>query len=194
LKNYSADDITVTGDISADAIYADVPSNLKKVISLLHHKGSDTYATRIVGMPRPHWDTLIGSPTDASTSEVIRYYTEERIANIIRWLRWYPVPNIDYTLHGLYLLKPTPLTDDGVISDFEDKDDLIIAGTTHYMFNRYQAFEEAEQWRKGYDAQLNTAIKDDKHKPDIAWIPRGISIAEHRAPADPWADPFVKRT
>jgi hypothetical protein len=94
----------------------------------------------------------------------------------------------------MWLLHPTPFADDDAVSDFNNKDDLLIAGTTHYMFNRYQAFEEAEQWRKGYDAQLQAAIKDDKNQPDMAWLPRGISIAEHHAPNDPWTDPFVKRT
>jgi len=84
--------------------------------------------------------------------------------------------------------------DDEAVSDFVNKDDLIIAGATHYMLNRYQAFEEAEQWRKGYDAQLTLAIRDDKHRPDITMIPRGTSVYGGGVSGEPWRDPFVRRT
>jgi hypothetical protein len=80
------------------------------------------------------------------------------------------------------------------VSDYEDKDDLILAGTTHYMFNRYQAFEEAEEWRKNFKYELDQAIRDDRIKPDVHALLLGANASKQSSPSvNPWQDPFVVR-
>ncbi len=189
-----SDPITITGVIATDAYIpsTNLPDELDKVKSIFVLMEGQTKTSKVTQMLKSQWDTLIGDASVLSTSSVIRHYADIRISALIRRIYWYPVPNIDYTWYLSYTKLPTAFADDDAVSDFDNKDDLIIATTTHYMFNRYQAFEEAEQWRKGFRSQLNEAILDDKIKPDVQAVPMGISVGNTKPLNDPWRDPFYK--
>lgn len=191
LKKYDTDAVTVVGTPATDVLYTDLPTNLDKIKSLLVLMSGDTATTRVTQILRPQWDYLIGDSAALPTASAIYHYVDERDSARSRQLRWWPVPNVSFTLHRYYTVKPTPFNANAGVSDFEDLDDLIIAGTTQYMFNRYQAFEEAEEWRKGYDDQLKDAIIADRNKPDVHAVLMGTSVGQHGGSPSPWRDPFV---
>jgi len=192
LHRFSTDNMSLNGDVEVDAVYTAMPSNTDIIKALFVKMEGGTATTRLMQMLRSQWDTLIGDPTILPTASRILYYIDERGTTSDRELRWWPVPNVDYILYRVYTIKPTAFTSENQVSLFEDKDDLIIAAATHYMFNRFQAFEEAEQWRKNYRTALAEAITRDQSKPDVNAIMRGITAASGTGSSSSvWLDPFA---
>lgn len=191
LKRYDTEAITVTGVKATDVLYTNLPTNLDKIKSLLVKETGVTYSYRLVQMLRSQWDFLIGDSESRPVGQ-ISHYVDERGSTVARQLRWWPVPQLDFTLFRMYTVKPTPFALDTSVSDFEDKDDLILSGTTAYMLNRYQAFEESDAWFKAFSSQLQEAVKEDKRNPDVHAIPRSIQTRVAMAGIDPWLNPFAK--
>jgi hypothetical protein len=190
LKLYDTD-----AGLTADGnIYTGMPSNIDKIKSLLVKPSGLVKSYRLTRMLRSQWDSLIGSGHSDTTATGAGYYMDERDSAGDFQIRWYPTPNVDFTLYRYYTVKPTPFTANNSLSDFEDKDDLIIAGTTQYMFKRYQMFEEAEEWRKHFNVERDEAIRLDRLKPDVHAIPRGVSASGPMGANNPWQDPFVDST
>jgi hypothetical protein len=188
---------TETIDIDNDPawnhyLFKELPDNLDKIQGLVIKHIGDTYGYRIQELLRGQWDSYI-SVTSSWPHGRILAYTDEYWGSDGRILRFWPSAATSFSLYKYFRYKPTPFADDDAVSDYEDKDDLLIAGTTHYMFNRYQAFEEAEEWRKNYGAALNEAVKMDRLKPDAHAILLGAKPTSHNrmTAANPWQDPFV---
>ncbi len=192
LSRYDTDEVSVVPDVDVDALYTDLPAKLDKIKALFVQMESGTSTIRLIQMVRSQWDTLIGDPTVKPTGSRILQYVDERGNTVARQLRWWPVPNVDFLLHRVYTVHPTAFPDDDTVSEFEDKDDIIIAGTTHYMLNRFQAFEEAEIWRKGFMAQIKEAERADRNKPDVQAIMRDITVSGTvGSTGSSWLDPFT---
>jgi hypothetical protein len=196
LKQMTTETINIDNDPTDNHfMYKELPDNLDKIQGLMIKHTGDTYAYRIQELLRSQWDSYISVTSSWPHGRILAYTDEYFGIPSERVLRFWPPADMSYSLYKYFRYKPTPFADDDAVSDYEDKDDLILAGTTHYMFNRYQAFEEAEEWRKNYGAALNEAVKMDRLKPDVHAILLGANPTSHPrgAPINPWQDPFVTR-
>ncbi len=192
LTRYDTDDVSISGIVATDAVYANLPSTLHQIKGLFVRMEGGISTTKVIQMLRGQWDTLVGDPIILPTASRILHYIDERNSTGTRQLRWWPVPNVDYTLHRFYNVHHNYGSGDLAQTLFEGKDDLIIAGATHYMFNRFQAFEEAEIWRKVFKTQMAEAAIEDQNKPDVQAIMRGITATNPvGAASSAWLDPFA---
>jgi len=194
LHRTDSDSVVVTDVVATDVIYSGLPSDLNLIKTVLVKPSNSVGALRITQILRPQWDVLAGDPALLPTATAIVFYVDERSTAGVRQLRFWPVPNDDYVLYLHHTIHPLAFASDSSTSLFNNKDDIIIAGAMHYMFNRYQAFEEAEQWRKNFEDQLAKAILEDVNEPDVQAVPMGIGGVSRGAVGEPWTDPFTRST
>ncbi len=178
-------------DDSTFSIADGLNDRIDKIRSLYTHKANTTSSVTLIGLSTDVFNRLIGNVGSKPNGRPA-YYVDERFGStLVREIRMWPKPDEAYNLWQVLQLKVTAFTDDSMVSDFEDKDDLIIALTTSYMFTRYQQFEESDALFKMYSNQLQTAIINDKNKPDIQHVPFGLGIHNAGINAiNSWQDPF----
>ena len=107
-------------------------------------------------------------------------------------LHLFPVPDGAYDIHTIYSKWPTRATGDSSNSDYNDKDDLLIAGTIAEYFRHLQEKNEATYWDSVFVMKLKDSLKSVVHPKD--WEPEGrafnSSVLTH---GDFWTDPLIMR-
>ena len=145
----------------------------------------------LVYWPTRTWDQLIGAEALVSTGDA-RLYTVWRDSGGAHRLEWYPVPSQNWTLLRRYSVWPALLPADGSFSTLDNKDDLLIAWTTEWMFGSMGEHEDRKTWKETRMELMRDAKLDDMSKPDVSHLPRGGSDEVDVSP-DYWVDPFVRR-
>jgi hypothetical protein len=190
LRITDSDSITVTGTPSIDQYYSGMPATTRKILSLIRQIGTDR-GHKLTKWPTRTWDQLVVTPAEISTGDA-DIYVEDRDSNGNLRLTWYPVPPQNWTLLRRYIIWPTPFADDGAVSVFDHKDDLVIAWATWWLFNSRGENSDAERWENTGLKLLDIAKKADMSEPDTSYVPRGGSDHVEAGP-NYWVDPFVKR-
>lgn len=114
----------------------------------------------------------------------------KRFGNLITMV---PAPFLQFTAQLSYTQYPTPFVDTqpSQVSDFENKDDVIINYALAYFFKVLGRADRAAYFETLAKEQLDEAIERDDNRPDIE-VSRDVP-AIAGAPQGPyWADPFVK--
>lgn len=165
-------------------------TNLRKLHSLVFRLTSgaiDPY--KLVELEDRQWDELIGKADEWELGIDPVYY--RKIDNTIFL---YPEPTRSFILDQYYTIWPTTLSEDDDTSDLDQKDDLIIADTTRWLFESMGQLEDAARWERTYDKRLAKAIRFNRNRPDLLVIPRGIKEARTTGRINTWADPFFRKS
>lgn len=179
---------TTTADTVADTmIYSystlfGATARINDILSIVLEDGTSSrkltrklYSEFIQRWPYPE-----GESTGKST-----VYT--RVGNNL-W--FFKVPNNAYDIHSVYSKMPTRATADGDYSEYEYKDDLLIAGTVVEFFSYMQEFTDAAKWNSIWKSKLKETLK-----PRIApadWEPEGRAFnSTVLSPGDFWSDPLI---
>jgi hypothetical protein len=183
------DEVTVipVGVPATDKTYSLGVTNLKEIYALLRQVGTDI-AVKLTNVPNRQWQQLVGKPDAMGTGDAM-WYTQ--YGNSVEFS---PVPAQQFTLVRHYSKWPTLLTSDSQVSDYTNKDEIIIARATHEAFQSLGMLEDAGRWFSIADDLMDMAIKEDNYRPDEVFVARGVSEESSGPSSDPWADPFVKST
>lgn len=167
-----------------------------------HADGSDQ--DRILEyLPPDQWRMLTDLPVDADgsiTASTPRYYT------ILEWdlpairdssiraqvLAFDVAPNTTYSIEAHYHKQVSPMATDAARSEFDGKDEAIIALSVHTGFNRLGMLEDAARHFTIYRGIVGDAKIAGQQSPPL--FARGVSRDTLPVSNVPWADPFVRRT
>ncbi len=99
------------------------------------------------------------------------------------------IPDAVYTLHIRYNQWPTELTLGSGTSDFQEKDELLVATGVVETFLALEESADAAIWFKRFEELLDKVGIDDTYEPD--WDPEGEPMSSHHGPESgtPWSDP-----
>ena len=119
-------------------------------------------------------------------------YATQRPTIYTRWgnsLILFRIPDAAYTLHVRYTQWPADLSLGTGTSDFENKDEILIAAGTLETFLALEEVVDAAIWLKRFDNLMEKARVDDTYEPD--WAPEAEPMADWRGPqsGEPWKDP-----
>ena len=130
------------------------------------------------------WDKLLPKPDE---------WTEERPTHYTYWqnkLEFWRIPDNTYTIFIRWSKWPTALSDDSDTSDYENKDDVIVALATAWAFKSIGDKDRMYFWANAAWDQLESAILAESQQPDREIVP----IPELKTVlGDYWRDPFVRR-
>ena len=79
------------------------------------------------------------------------------------------------------------------VSEFKEKDDMIINLGVSYLYGRLGEYERAGRFWNIFREMWKSARMEDQLRPDLV-ISSGYSRTQPAGQGKPWADPFVKRT
>lgn len=179
-----SDSITVT----AASIFNFTLYNVRDIY-LLARQISSTESVKLIYVPQRQWDQLLGAQGAGLTGDVYWYTRRNQLT-----VEWYKIPTVNFTLWRRFSVWPSDFTDDNAVSQFLEKDELIIARATAWMFRSLGQREEAVDWQLDALATLNDAIREDLNEPDLSMIPRGISDTSRQFSLDLVTDPFAERS
>jgi hypothetical protein len=100
----------------------------------------------------------------------------------------FKVPNDAYTLHIWYPQWPTPFTTSSQVSDFENKDELLISLTVMETYLALEEYQDASIWATKAKGQLIDAINVQG---DMDWEPQAdpYGVGGVVSSGTPWTDP-----
>jgi len=142
-----------------------------------------TLSRKLEYIPVRSWDMLIPKP-DEWTQERPTHYTYYQ-----NKLELWRIPNDTYTIVIRWSKWPTTLSADEDKSDYDNKDDIIIALATSWAFKSLGDKERMYFWANAAWDQLESAILAESQQPDREIVP----IPEIKtALGEYWKDPFIK--
>lgn len=165
-----------------DDKYVAVPTGLRAVVSFRLELGTPE-SRKLRYIPYMQWDKHIPEPQQYSRGKPTLY---TMFAN--QFELW-KIPDSTLTYRLRYIQTPTPFTSaTDAVSDFNDKDDVIIAFAVAYAFDSLGESESATPWRRTGYSDLVRARAADEISPDftIQPFPDGVPSGEY------WADPFIR--
>ena len=133
-------------------------------------------------------------PNPASTLAMEGYptvFTEEN-----EQIYLYKIPNKKYLIEVGYWSWPTSLSESALStkSDFDGKDDILIAMTTSMGFHSLGMQQQGVQYYAVANALIQDAIAQDEDKPSHVITGKGTSSSSGSLVGQPWNDPFVIST
>lgn len=155
-----------TLDTSVMVLKQDRPKEINSVVYL---KSGETLSKKLTRMPNRQWDALFGTSTNPTSAEV-NWYT---FHNFVLYI--WGIPSTNYTLTSRRIYWPRNLETDASKSDFDHKDDLLIALATHSAFQSLGMLDDAGRWFAIYSDMLRAAMKENAKKVDLLVKARGIS-------------------
>lgn len=182
--------VTPTG-VPIDDRYYTMPANTKEVFSLVWQDGdtnTKSAGQKLARIPSRQWEALVGTSWTTATG-MPRWYTRWANASTPWLLEFYPVPNSPGVLNRKYSVKPTDLTANNQTSILNDKDALIIAWATEWMFQSLGELEDSNRWKVIRMELWDEAKLDDISSPDVSFVPRGSTEIVVTQP-EYWLDPF----
>lgn len=196
-ETYKSDSVAIvpTGVPATDVSYTGLPSNLKELLSLMVDNSNTLQARKLTRVPVRQWDQLIGRAELLSTGEVTHYVLFHRTGSGSQsggpTVEWFKVPDENFTLYRRYSIWPATLSADGGKPDLINKDDLIIADVTYYIFQSLGQGQKAAEWFALRSNLLGDAVREDMNRPDVSLIQRGAGDEIGVGP-DYWIDPFTQ--
>lgn len=188
--------VAVTGTPADDVTYTGMPVTLKEIYGLMRLESGDTQALKLHRMPNRQWEQMVGKSDSLSTGRVTHYMLWHRTGVGLSGtptIEWYRTPDTAFTLYRRYSIWPAVFPDDDTDSDLINKDDLIIADATHFLFQSLGNRDSAAVWFAIAADLFGKAKEEDMHRPDMAPLPMGLSedLTRGMGP-DYWRDPFAR--
>lgn len=100
-------------------------------------------------------------------------------------LEFFRIPDAAYTLNIRYNKWPTAFSTSSQVSDFSNKDELIVTAGVLETYLALEEYADAAIWLQRFIGQLKDAIADDE---DVDWEPQADFFRTDRMPpnASPW--------
>lgn len=128
----------------------------------------DTYnSRRLVRWNRVKFEKKVPRPENFANQRP-RIYT--RVGNAIEV---FYIPDATYSVRIVYPQWPTTLSTDGSFSDFENKDQLLVAATILETYLALEEYADANVWLPKVMGLLNDAVKAEG---DVDWEPMAEPI------------------
>ena len=122
-------------------------------------------------------------PENYSTA---RPYIYTRWANNLEFFR---IPNAVYTLHIRYSLWPQELTSDAQVSDYTNKDELLVTAGVLEAYLALQEYADVKVWWEKFIGLLKDGVEAEG---DVDWEPEAephnMNAGYHSG--EPWLDPY----
>ena len=153
--------LVITADATVDKTLA-MPSNTRDIYSFrIITEGVDGFSRKLVRRTYRWFDRNVPEP---------EYYTRGTPTDYMRFagqLEMYRVPDNDDD----YIIRRCSWPTDfdktaGQVSDFTQKDDMLVALTISWMFQTLGRLEDAGRWFTTYANMLNSAMGEDAEVPD----------------------------
>lgn len=177
--NKTADMSTVVGDKSYS-----LPQTLRDLYDLTLIDGNNSWKLHAVS--RRVIDRYYPDPTTYPARFRPRWYTRYG-----RAFEAIPIPDAIYTIRARYSTWPTDLSSDSQVTDFLNKDDVLIARLTGEAFGMLQEYDaDAKEWYAKSQQLLLEAVLADPQ--DWDWEPTPIPFtASPTVHGEYWTDPFI---
>jgi len=174
-----------TTTTTADDKYIGLPSAPRQIYSLRLIDG--TLSRKLTLVPARDWDRVIPYPEALSTGRPTKYTIWQSTIELYR------IPDDTYTLELRWLASPTAFSSDSdVVSDFNEKDGVIIAYATSWAFASLGDKERAAYWYTIGKQMLGEAILRDQPYEDMDIAPGFEQFKGAVYSSDYWANPFIK--
>lgn len=123
------------------------------------------------------------------------YYSTGVPSDYIIWadsFEFWRVPDAAHNYEIRMSVWPTALvvSPGTAVSDFREKDDMLVTLTTSYLFNRLGEYERGGRFWGVFKEMWKEAKREDSTMPDLTLSP-GFDTS-HVSGGNPWADPFVR--
>lgn len=157
-------------------------ANPHKIWSVRVLDGQSTW--RLVYVPNRKFDFVVPFP-QADTVNKPRFYSVWQ-----RTFEWFPVIDQAYTMRLRLSKWPLILTTAGQLSDFNEKDELLMAKATELLFRSLKMHDDADRWKSTFNDLSDEALVNDNTVPDalITPMPSLDTVPNNNW----WADPFVR--
>jgi len=178
---YELEDV-LTWSFTATTATFTLPAVYRKINSIVVINGSSSKKLR--RLLQRTWDLEVPYPTALSTGQPLHYVLYEKKIEL------YPIPDITYSAQARVSLWPTDLALDASLSDFEQKDDLIIMLATVLAFNSLGDKDKAATCWQIFQTMLSEAMGEDMEEPDLDVLP-GPAVTTGGPGGQPWTNPFI---
>lgn len=148
----------------------------------------DTTARKLIEKPWRTFDRIWPAPEVLARSKPYFYS---------RWnnqIILYPVPDYVYQVFMRITTYPRPFNlqvNPTAMSDYDWKDDIIIALACAYLWKSYGRMDKANDYLREAQEHFVTAVKQDTDDPDLEI---NIDLTDQGFVGRYWADPFVRVT
>jgi hypothetical protein len=143
----------------------------------------------LIHLAQQQFRRMAPNPAEETTGQPTHYM---RFADTVTFWR---VPDQALGVNSKFEKWPANFTaGDNAVSDFIEKDDLIIVETTRRLLKQLGRGKSALEYAAEYNGLMFDAIQEDATDPDLSLMPRGISDGTNEGwpVGDYWADPFVR--
>jgi hypothetical protein len=152
-----------------------------------------TRSRRIKQVPQRLWNRIVPAPQEYARQELgPSHYTIWSNTAII----WPLVNRADVAIEAWHTVWPLDFSDSDLtaVSQFNQKDEILIELALVYAFNSLSKQDEAQAHWSRAKPLLAEAMNMDSHKPDLDIDPSlgDQELGQQGLPNDYWTDPFVK--
>jgi hypothetical protein len=174
---------TITNTASDDDRFLAVPTDFKKARSLTVQDGFASRKLRYLSPKR--FDETVPRP---------QQYARARPSHFTRYrdqFELWRMPDQTYTVNMRWLKWPTKLTTVGQLSEWDQKDDMIITLATSMLYLSIGRSEDANRFWAIYRNMMSDAIAENNAQPDrdlVNWEVNAVPFSR----GDPWLDPFIR--
>ena len=158
--------------------------NKREIYSIVLLDGANS--RKLIQRTPRFWDVRLPKP---------EYWSRQRPTDYIIWgntIEIWPLPMATYTLRMRWSQWPVNLAGASDLSQFLQKDELLIELALVYLFNSLGKEDSADKHKSILKDLLAEAINNDDTKPDISITPDTSRSAGMSS--EPWRDPFVRGT
>jgi len=134
------------------------------------------------------WDRRIPAPQARARYQPSLYTYWRQMLEI------WPLPDTTYLLRARGIEWPTKFdgeTNSTQVSQLQEKDDMLVALTTSYLFHKFGDRKKASAWWGQYANMLNAAIGEERENPDALHLPHQ-GVTGTPMSTEPWRDPFTR--
>lgn len=168
---------------SDDDRFLQLPT-LREVYSIVLLDGAQS--RKLVGRTPTYMDRIHSKP---------EYWTRDRPLEYCVWGRYietYPLPRQNFVLRMRWSAWPADLVKDADVSQFNQKDELLIELALTYAFRSLGKEEDAAKHEAFAKGLLAEAKETDRTHPDRTVVAGPSDAAAITYPVEPWLNPFVR--
>ena len=180
-----------TAGVPATDKFEAIPSNIRRIYSFRTVDPADQgNSNKLTWVPQRQWDTFVPE-SEAWTVDQPTHYTIWKRSGTFNFELW-KIPDTTYNYEIRSNKWPIDFTaGSDVASELENKDDMIIALATSWLFLTAREMEEANRWWAIYKEMANNATGQEieEHEIDIR-APLEQAMRGSTPTTEPWTDPF----
>lgn len=172
--------------------FENTPANIRKIYSFRTvDTASKTKSKKLIWVPQRQWDEFVPESEAWSVNQPTNYTIWKRSGQFVFEL--WPIPDEEYNYEIRSNKWPTDFSaaSPSASSELENKDDMLIALATSWLFLTVREMEEANRWWTVYKEMLSNATGQEmeEHEIDIR-APLEQSIRGSYPVVEPWKSPF----